>query len=198
MKYLPEADNLKQSRTFAWIFYGEAAVLTSSAIGLTFGGPTSFKSAFFVIAGSVFMLHAFLIWAWGRRYPLIDWMYVAWNIATIAIFSQMLIGEELTIKPPSATSSGLYIGRPSTFIAISILLVAIGTRSAGTIWSIFASKAGLRREESRWPALCLLFIFIAALTGCVIYCMRDPHASADLSFLLYYLSGGMDGARVFL
>lgn len=198
MKYLPEVANLKQSRTFAWIFYGEVAVLASGVFGLTFGRPQSLTSAFFMIASTVFLLHAVLIWAWGRRYPLIDGMYVAWNITTIAVFSYILIASQLTIKPPSATSDGMYIGRPSTFIAVVILLMAIGTRSAGIFWSTFAPKAELRREESRWPAFCFLIAFIVALIGWSISSMQAPPSPLDFSFLLYFLSGGMDGARVFM
>lgn len=198
MKYLPEAANLKQSRTFAWIFYGEVAVLASGICGLTLGWPPSLTSTFFMIASTVFLLHAVLIWAWGRRYPLIDWMYVAWNITTITIFSYILIASQLTIKPASATSDGMYIGHPSTFIAVVILLIAIGTRSAGILWSTFATKAELWREESRWPAFCFLIAFIVALISWSIFSMQAPPSPLDFSFLIYFLSGGMDGTRVFM
>lgn len=198
MKLFPEAAHLKQSRTFAWVFYGEVAVLASSLFGLTFAWPPELKVGFFVIASIVFSLHTFLIWAWGRRYPLIDWIYVAWNIATLAILLQIMIGAQLTMRPPSSASIGLYIGRPSTFIAVSVLVLAVVIRSVGVFWSAFIPKADMRREESRWPALYLSFVLVGMLIALGTFIVRAPQPQLDLAILLYFLGGGMDAVRVFL
>lgn len=198
MKFVPETANFKQSRIFAWVFWGEVTVLISGAFGLTFGRPPGLRSAFFVMAASVLFLHAFLIWAWGRRYALIDWVYVAWNISTIAIFIQILMGAELTVKPPSATSVGMYIGRPSTFIAFILLLIAIITRSAGVIWSAMMAKGEFRREDSRVPAYFFLSVFVVGVIGFAAAIARSPIPSLDLSILFFFLGGGMDGVRIFL
>jgi hypothetical protein len=171
MKFFPESTNFKESRSFALAYFGEL-------LGLAFGVLTLIRTEMeFKYLGPMICLliaRAFLIWAWGRRYPWVDWIYAAWNVPTVIILAVIAASAAWSLARRGSIGDGSI-----SLFGGAVMVAAITSRSTGLFWCVFGSKTIEFRETSRIPAI----VLICALIASAVYIASD-RLRMDLPFVM--------------
>lgn len=156
MRIFPEGAALKQDRLFAAVYWGECLLL---AAGIWVASKYSTQSIFLV--GSMCLAvvaRAFLIWAWGHRFPETSLFYMAWTIP--GLLRDALLGVQCSTywvsKGFSIHGDKISTGDSSIAVWGAVLLVAaLLIRSLGLGWVAFHRSD---RIGPSWPAFILATI----------------------------------------
>lgn len=151
---------MQESTLFARAYYGELVGLALGILAIIRMGMTTVE--FVGVMLSIFVVHAFLIWAWSRRYPFMNWLYALWSIPTFLMLLALFIGIALALAGgpnAGASSRGLQFGDGSMSIfGLAAILVALVSRGAGLLWCLTARRDIEFRESSRIPAILMALV----------------------------------------
>jgi len=191
MKLLAESSNLEKFPVFARAYYGELIGIILSIISTGYVFTKDHKLG--LVMTGVLLAHALIIWAWGRRYRGIDWLYATWAFPTVMMFSLMMFACSMNFL----RRGGLGIGDGSiTAFGFSAMLLALVSRGTGIYWCFISNWRDEVREPSMWPAIAILTIIVAVL----MYASPELISLSfkDLAFTILAVGGNFYGIGVYL
>jgi hypothetical protein len=172
MKLLPDRRNLNENRLFSLAYYGELLGLALGVLAIINLSRATFEYTVGMLC--VLLVRAFLIWAWGRRYPWVDWIYAAWNVPTVVILTVIAVSAAWSLA-----QRGQIIDGSINLLGWVAMATAIVSRSTGLFWCVFGSKTIEFRETSQMPAI----ILICALIFAAVYIAAEPRRM-DFPFVM--------------
>jgi hypothetical protein len=186
MKLIPEPELLRNDWVFAGVYFAEVILLLA-------GACTAFShlSGSAILSGSLVlavMARAFLVWAWGRRFPSVDGFYLAWSAP--ALLRDTLLSLQC-LHFWATRGFSMHAGRISTgdssiaFWGVMMLAATVSIRFLGIGWISFHSKPPPEASNATWPTFVLASLTAFVVSWFLITLFRvGPHAML-MSLLLF-------------